>query len=133
MSFALSRRLAAAGLVLALAACGGIGAALAQTAGQPAAPRPVFCIANQMAGTPVIAEIRAGAATTKVQLPANQQGCCVKFCADNPSPAGYQVAVLAGAAGAAPHQVCKATVTRDQVLEISGTATQTKCTTGKLQ
>jgi hypothetical protein len=113
--------LAAAALMLAA----GLGAAQAQTAGA-AAPRPAFCITNQVNGV-VTAEIKAGKAATQVQLPPGQEGCCVKFCSENAAPAGYQVAIMAQPPGGISHQLCKATVKKEQMLDVIGTLVEGQC------
>lgn len=114
----------------ALFTAAGIAAAVAQT-GQAAMPRPTFCIMNQVNGT-VTAEIRAGKASAKVPLPPGKEGCCVNFCAQNPSPAGYQVAIVAQPPGGISHELCKATVQREQLLNVIGTQTEGKCATSAL-
>lgn len=113
----------------ALAAMAGIAAAAAQTAGTT--PRPAFCIMNQVNGT-ITAKISAGKAATQVQLPAGQEGCCVKFCSENTAPAGYQVAIMAQPPGGISHELCKATVKKEQMLDVIGTPTEGKCATRAL-
>ena len=117
----------AGGLLLAAA---GFGAAHAQSAAGTAS-RPAFCIMNQINGT-ITAKITAGKASTQVQLPAGQEGCCVKFCTENAAAAGYQVAVMAQPPGGISHELCRATVKKDQMLDVIGTLTEGKCATRAL-
>jgi hypothetical protein len=124
-----SPRIAAFAAGIALFAAAGFGAAQAQTAGT--APRPAFCIMNQVNGT-VTAKITAGKATTQVQLPAGKEGCCVKFCSENPAKAGYQVAIMGQPPGGIDHQLCKATVRNEQMLDVVGTLVEGKCDTRAL-
>lgn len=109
-----------------------IGDSAAQTGNRAPAPNRVFCIDNSVQGSAITAEIKAGAAVTKVQLPAGQHGCCVKFCADNPAPAGYQVSVLIQPAGGKLRKVCQADLVQGEVLRVTGTAAQAHCAEGKL-
>lgn len=114
----------------ALVALAGLGTAQAQ--GNGATPRPAFCIMNQVNGV-ITAEISAGKAKTQVQLPAGQEGCCVKFCAENPATAaGYRVAIMAQPPGGISHELCKATVKKDQLLDVVGTLVEGKCSTRAL-
>lgn len=116
------------------------GPALAQTAPQgsaPAQPRPAFCLVNALEGLPVTAEIRAGKAATKIQIPPGQNACCVKFCAENPAPSGYQVSMTAQpagtqAAGAKAQQLCKVSLVTGKVLRVSGSAAQARCDEARL-
>lgn len=112
-----------------LLAAAGFGAAQAQTGN--AASRPAFCIMNQVNGT-ITAKITAGKAATQVQLPAGQEGCCVKFCSENATAAGYQVAIMAQPPGGISHELCRATVKKEQMLDVVGTPTEGKCSTRAL-
>lgn len=136
MPFPVSRSLIATGIPVAAAALLYAGFAVAQTpsqqGGQVAPARPTFCIANNLDGAPITAEIKAGKAATKVQLPAGQNGCCVKFCNENPAPSGYQISIQAQPAGGAAREICKSKVTAGQVLRITGSAAQASCATSKL-
>lgn len=112
--------------------------ALAQQAPRgnaPAAPqrRPAFCLLNGLEGLPVTAEIRAGKATTKIQIPSGQNACCIKFCAENPAPSGYQVTLTAQPAGAKLQQLCKTSLTSGKILRVSGSVAQARCDEARLQ
>lgn len=87
---------------------------------------------NAIQGLPVTAEIRAGKAATKIQIPAGQHACCVKFCAENPAPSGYQITLTTQPAGAKPQQLCKTSVATGRVLRVSGSAAQARCDEARL-
>ena len=100
---------------------------LAQAAPNQTA-RPAFCIDNGVAGETLTAQIAAGQAATRVDLPAGDRGCCVNFCRQHPSAAGYKVSVLVQS-----RQVCTLTVANGQVLRVDGTAAKASCTATALQ
>jgi hypothetical protein len=131
MASPVSQSLLMASAALAVGVIVSIAPGWAQHSSQPL-QRPAFCIVNEFPGAPLTAEIKAGKAATKVQLPAGQNACCVTFCKDNPSPSGYQISVQAQPAGGATRQVCQATVKNGQVLRVTGTPAQASCTTAKL-
>lgn len=103
--------------------------ALAQQTPQP---RPAFCLVNGLEGQAVTAEIRAGKASTKIRIPAGQNACCVKFCADNPAAPGYRVTLTAQPAGGKAQQLCTASVETGRVLRVSGSIAQARCEEGRL-
>ena len=104
---------------------------MSSASSRKSATRPAFCILNQVNG-PITAKITAGKASTQVQLPPGQEGCCVKFCTENAAAAGYQVAVMAQPPGGINHQLCKATVKKEQMLDVIGTLTEGQCSTRAL-
>lgn len=106
--------------------------ALAQAAPQANTPRPAFCIVNGLEGLPVTVDVTAGKAATKIQIPAGQHACCVKFCAENPAPSGYQVSLQAQPAGAKAQPLCKASLTAGKILRVSGAPAQPRCDEGRL-
>lgn len=130
-------RLAAA---LFAAALGMAGQAAAQQAPQGSAPgaaqaktpRPAFCIVNGLEGLPVTAEVRAGKAATQIQIPAGRHACCVKFCAENPAPSGYQISLQAQPAGAKMQLLCKASLASGKVLRVAGDPAQARCEEARL-
>ena len=120
--------LAAASLGLA----GTVAAQPAPQGGAPNAPRPAFCIVNGLEGLPVTVDVKAGKATTKIQIPAGRHACCVKFCADNPAPSGYQISLQAQPAGAKLQQLCKASLTAGKILRVTGDPAQARCDEARL-
>lgn len=123
-------------VILLAASLGLAGQAAAQTAPQGGAPaanvRPAFCIVNGLEGLPVTAEVKAGKAATKIQIPAGRHACCIKFCAENPAPSGYQISLQAQPAGAKLQPLCKASLKAGRALRVSGDPAQARCDEARL-
>ncbi len=118
--------------VLLAASLGLAGHAAAQAAPKPGAPRPAFCIVNGLEALPVTAEVKAGKAATKIQIPAGRHACCVKFCAANPAPAGYRISLQAQPANGKAQSLCQATLATGRALRVSGDPAQPHCDQAKL-
>ena len=108
------------------------GHAAAQSAPKGNAPRPAFCVVNDLEALPVTAEVNAGKAVTKIQIPAGQHACCIKFCAANPAPSGYQISLQVQPAGGKLQQLCKANLATGTALRVSGTPAQARCDQARL-
>lgn len=125
------RQLVFTGMVFVVSAVSA-GHAIAQPASQANTPRPAFCIVNGLEGLPVTVDVTAGKAATKIRIPAGQHACCVKFCAENPAPSGYQISLQAQPAGAKAQPLCKASLTAGKILRVTGDPAQARCDEGRL-